>query len=148
MVLINRQVTSLSAVYEMLADGKSVFAPADPATGFQSLLQISRILHWRYPGFRSGLDWNELDFAVATMEAWSGGRNSDRFYHLIPTEEVPMPSCFLSCLRRYAQSKGCTLKWELVPDVLFAHYKGEASPREKLFANTEFRATALKLSLV
>ena len=106
------------------------------------------VLHRRYPGFASGLGPDELDFAVATMEAWSGGRIPDRLYHLIPTDEVPVPSCFLSCLRRYAQSKGRTLKLELLSDILFAHYKGEASPREKLSADTEFRGDALKLSLV
>jgi hypothetical protein len=145
MVLINRRPTTLSTVYDLLQDGTTIYAPIEHSGG---LVEISRVYHSTSPGIKSALAWNELDFGVTTMEAWPGGHIPDKAYHRIPTEETPMPSCFLSCLQRYAYSKRRTLQWELESDVLFARYKGEASAREKLLPGLELRATGLKLSLI
>jgi Histidine kinase-, DNA gyrase B-, and HSP90-like ATPase len=148
-VLINRKPMALSAVYEILASGKTIFAAAEgPASGPHQMPSISTVHHWNTRGYGIGFRWDELDFVEVTMEAWRGRMAPDQFYHQTPTEEFPAQSCFLSCLKSYARSKGRTLQWELVHDALFAHYKGEASPREKLSTGTEVRGRALKLSLV
>jgi len=148
MILINRQPTSLLSAYELLADGQVIFAAAEPSAGIQSKsLSISHVMHWQNPGFGSSLGWAELDFVVTTMEAWSGRHMPDQIYHRIPTDEAAEPSCFLSCLKRYVQSRGHTLRLEFIRDALFGRYKGEESPRQKLFKGTELRGFALKLSL-
>jgi hypothetical protein len=144
MVLLNRKPTPLASVYDMLAAGKPIFAAVDASlTG----LKLSMVFHRSGPSFRQSFGWNELDFAVDTIEAWSGSRSPDERYHSVPTEEVPVPSSVLSCLKRYAQSQARTLQWDVESNVLCAHYKGEASPRDKLSVGDELRTTALKLSL-
>jgi hypothetical protein len=145
-ILINRKPASLIKVHDTLSEGKEVFAAFDASTGRGP--RISMIHHWQTPYYAIGFDWNELNFLVVAMEAWSGTRASDEEYHRCPTTEEPAPSCFLSCLQRYAHSKGRTLKMEIVSNVLLATYKGEASSREHLSVGTELRADAIKLSLV
>ena len=86
MILINRKPTTLAGVYKMLAAGKAVTAAVSPSVGRQ-LPTISMVMHWRSPGHGEGLGSNELDFAVATMEAWSSRRVPDQHYHQIPTEK-------------------------------------------------------------
>ena len=147
MVLINRKPTALSRVYEMLVDGMQIFAAVQSSGVQPESLSIGSVFHWRAPGLGVGLGYNELDFVVTTMEAWTA-RHPNQIYHQIPTEEVPAASSFLSCLKCYALSKGRVLQWELVSDLLFAHYKGEPSPREKLSTGAELRAAGLKLALV
>lgn len=142
-ILINRKPTSLSKVYNALAKRKEIFAAFSTAHG----LSISTI-HWQTPYYGLGLRSNEVDFSVLTMEAWSAARIPNPVYHKIPSAEDPTPSCFLSCLERYASSKGRTLKMEIVGNVLFATYKGESSPREKLSVGAELRGSAVNLSLM
>ena len=145
-ILINRQPTALINVYNTLAEGKEIFAVLGASTGRGPA--ISTIQHWRNPHYGVGLGWNELDFSGISMEAWSGGPIiPDQVYHQIPTTEEPAPSCFLSCLERYALSKGRALQMETVGDVLFATYMGETSAREKLDVGTKLRGGAIKLSL-
>jgi hypothetical protein len=91
---------------------------------------IIPMIYHQNPHYGIGFEWNELDFSVVAMEAWSGRRVPEQVYHQIPTTEEPAPSCFLSCLERYADSKGRALQMEPVGDMLFATYKGEASARE------------------
>jgi len=147
MILINRQPTAISKVYDMLQPGTPIFAVVGAPTIIQPAA-ISMLFHWRSPGHGEGLQWNELDFTLATMEAWHGRRLPDRVYHQIPTAETPAPSSFLSCLDRYAIDRKRTLRFEPRTNMLLARYKGEVSAREKLSQGTEFRSTALKLSLV
>ncbi len=148
-ILINRQARTLASVYDMLAEGKEIFAAAGSSTGgHPKALSISQVLYWSRGSFGMGLHPNELDFAVITMEAWSGKRVPDQVYHQIPIEEFPTPSSFLSCLERYACSKTRTLKMELTRDVLFAHFTGEPSPRDGLLPGTELRGAAIRLRLV
>jgi hypothetical protein len=145
-IMINRKAASLAAVYDTLAEGTNIFAVLGVSTGRRPA--ISMIHHWQNPHSGIGFVWNELDFSVVAMEAWSGRRIPDQVYHQIPTMEEPAPSCFLSCLECYAHSKGRALQMEPVGNVLFATYKGEASAREKLAVGTELRGGAIKLSLL
>jgi hypothetical protein len=61
-VLINRQPTALINVYDMLAEGKEIFAVLGASTGRGPA--ISMIQHWQHPHYGVGLNWNELDFSV------------------------------------------------------------------------------------
>jgi hypothetical protein len=132
-------------VYDTLAEGTNIFAVLGASTGRGPA--ISMIQYYQNPHVGLGFGWDELDFSVAVMEAWSGRRHADQVYHQIPTTEEPAPSCFLSCLERYVASKGRVLHMEPVGEVLLAAYKGEAFAREKLTAGTELRGGAIKLSL-
>jgi len=144
-ILINRKPEALGDVFETLAHGTNIFAVLGASMGRGQA--ISMIHYYRNPHLGISFGWDELDFSVATMEAWSGRRYPDQAYHQIPTTEEPAPSCFLSCLERYAVSKGRVLHMELVRDALLATYKGEASARENLAVGTELRGDAIKLSL-
>ncbi len=147
MALINRKLTPLMEVYNMLADGKEIFAPIDTHSQEPT---ISMIYNTERPGLRGGFTENEIDFAVITMEKWSSPYVSLDIYHRIPTGSAPtdlIDKCFISCLRRHAESKSRTLRWEVVEDILFARYKGERSPRQKLEAGMELRAAGLRLWL-
>ena len=103
MILINRKPTTLAGVYKMLAAGKAVTAAVKSfcRKATSNNLNGDALAKSRS---RGGLGRMELDFAVATMEAWSSRRVPDQHYHQIPTEEMPAPSCFLSCLKRYAEA--------------------------------------------
>ena len=108
---------------------------------------ISTIVYRPNPHHGLGFDWNELDFPVLVMEAWNGRHFRDQLYHRIATTEESIPSCFLSCLEKYVDSKGQSLQVTPVPEVLFATYKGETSVRENLTLGTQLHGAALKISL-
>ena len=147
MILVNRNVTSLSAVYEMLSEGKTIFAPI-LGDSMRSQFQLTQVVHQVTPGFQLGVGWRDLDFAEITMEPWHPGHADAKAYDGVPIGKLSVPSSFLSCLRRYALSKGGELRIDLVENILFARYKGEPSQRDKLLVGTEFRGHALKLSLL
>jgi hypothetical protein len=144
-ILINRNMTSLGEVYNMLAGGKEIFVVLRRSGGPD--LSIGAVGYWANPHIGIGLASNELDFASPVMEAWSGSQFPDQVYHRIFTDRNPLPSCFLACLKRYAESKGCALAIEAVTDALFGTYKGKESQREKLSVGTELRGAAIKLTL-
>jgi hypothetical protein len=145
MVLINRQFQSLATVYDMLAEGKNIFAVVGQPTVRGPAISTVVYRPSRHHGF--GFAWNELDFPILVMEAWSGRHFPDQVYHLIPAPAEPTPSCFLSCLKRYSESKGHVLQLESAEEVLLATYRGEASPREKLVFGAELRGQALMISM-
>jgi hypothetical protein len=118
----------------MLTEGKAIFAVLQKPNRISALFDKVAENIW------VGLNDKEIEFAMITMEA--GFDSFDTTYHQIPSEEDLAPSSFLSCLKRYAHSKGRTLQLEEVPDVLFG-YKVESSSQ-----STELRFPALKLSLI
>jgi hypothetical protein len=144
-ILINRRPESLADVCDRLAKGENIFAVLGASLGQGPA--ISMIQYHPHAHYGLGFHGNELEFCETAMEAWSGRRIPDQVYHQIPTSEELAPLCFLSCLDRYAESKGFALQMEPVSDVLFATYRGEASAREKLDVGTELRGGAIKLSL-
>jgi hypothetical protein len=146
MILMNRRAASLATIYDELSHGEVMFALLEREIQPQ-MLSISTVMHRAHPAIGIGLKFDELEFAVRTLEAWNGRRAPDQFYHRIPTEKEPAQSSFLWCLSRFANSKGRNLQLDLVQDILFATYAGEASPRDKLTTGTELRGSALKVSL-
>ncbi len=145
-ILINRQLTTLINVYDLLVKEKEIYAVLGSPSG--PVPSLSMIYHRPTPYHGIGLSAKDLNFSVATMEAWPGLRFPEHVYHRIPTSENPASSCFLSCLERHAHSKGRELQMEPVSNVLFGTYKGEPSSREKLAVGTELRENAIRLSLI
>ena len=97
-ILINRSVTALADVYERLAKGEEIYAALGDSTG--KGFAISLINYWQTPHHGIGLGFDELDFVITAMEAWSG-RIPNQMYHQIPTKENPLlPSIFINEPRR------------------------------------------------
>lgn len=144
-ILVNRKAVSLNAVYELLAAGKEIFVVVGQGGTYGP--SIFMVQYWPTHYLSISLGWEELDYAVDTIEAWKGAQYPDQIYHKIPTIEEPADQSFLSCLQRYSLSKDRALIMEPVKDVLFARFKGEASPREKLTPGMELRGDAIKLTL-
>ena len=148
MILIDRRPSDLASVYEILQKGTPIFALLDTLGGSVQIPHtIGQIIYWSSAHSGFGLGEHELNFSVVTMEAMGAGHRTRSVYHRVPTEEHPSPFSYLSCLRRYSESKGEDLQFELMSDVLFARYAGESSLREGLSSDTNFRGPGLKLSL-
>ncbi len=147
-ILVNREVQPLQAVYDLLADGKEILAVVGPSSRDRTrALSLKTVTYQVRAGYGIGLSPKELSFVRETLEGWGGRVPEDQAYHEIPTENFPAPSSFVSCLERHAASKCRKLKTEILPNVLFATYIGEASPRDGLSSGTEVRGPACKFWL-
>lgn len=141
-ILVSRNWMSLGQVYDLLVEGNDIFVALERSDS----TSIGSIVYWPNPHQGISIKSHELDLGVLVMEAWRPGMRH-QIYVRIPTDDDPVPSCFLTCLAHYAESKGHPLKMERATDVRFGSFNGMESPRDGLFKGTEIRGDAIRLTV-
>lgn len=142
--IIKRNIVELECIYEILSFGDDILIPVTVERN-NNLINIDQII---YRNGLHGIGFNskEVEFTCNVLEKLSSINESS--YFCVPTEIDRFPNSFLGCLERFAQSRGASLKMELLEEAKFAKFMGASSERESIQTGMIIKGPALKLSLV
>jgi hypothetical protein len=143
---LNRKLTNLESIYELLKSGSHILVPC---TREHEQQIIGMIIFKRSPFSLYALPIEHLKLAQNLLE-WlyvSGGTNTQYAYRRLPTDDKTVPGSFLDCFSRYATHQGRKLAISPIEDNILAEYTGPPSELEGLKPNMQIRGSALTLSL-